>query len=131
MHPHHVILQWSQARRSSWRRATPLALALCAAACGPATGGDAELWAPARGVSPGEGGAGGGSSGAGVAGSGGGDAATGASASSGTGSGSGPALTVRFTTVSFNGEYAPENVGAVLISDSGGGFVMTLALWAT
>jgi hypothetical protein len=114
-------------RRTTPRRGITLALALAGAACGPASGGDPELWTPSRGLAPGDGGAGGGGHAAGSTGSAGGAPA----ATSGSGSSGGPSLTLRFTTVSFGGAYAPENVGAVWINDSDGTFVKTLALWAT
>jgi hypothetical protein len=46
---------------------------------------------------------------------------------------SGPAsacmLTFTVTTVSFNGDYSPRNVGAIWISDGGGTFVKSLNVW--
>jgi hypothetical protein len=43
--------------------------------------------------------------------------------------GQGCSLTFTVTTVSFNGDYAPRNVGAIWISDAGGGFVKSLNVW--
>jgi len=39
-------------------------------------------------------------------------------------------LTVEFTTISYGGEYAPRNYGAVWIEDSSGMFVKTMQRWA-
>jgi hypothetical protein len=124
---------------ASWTLA--LASVAFASSCYPAAGGDSEFWAPLPG--------------AGGAGMGGGSAATGplasttsgsnpstTAASSGSGeqtvgsTGSGqpptgmPRLTVDFTTVTFKGEYAPRNVGAVWITDDQNVFVKTLEKWA-
>lgn len=124
---------------ASWTLA--LVTAAFASSCHPAAGGDPEFWAPL----PGAGGASGvtGSSSATgpvmsttsgsepntAASSGSGDPTTGS-----TGTGSQPAgtpkLTVDFTTVTFDGEYAPRNVGAVWITDEQGVFVKTLEKWA-
>jgi hypothetical protein len=125
-----------------------LAAALLASSCYPAAGGDAEFWAPL----PGSGGA------AGTSGFGGSSAATdpasttasggdpstaastgsgvetSTSASASTGTGSQPTgmpkLTVDFTTVTFKGQYAPKNVGAVWITNDQDVFVKTLERWA-
>jgi hypothetical protein len=43
--------------------------------------------------------------------------------------GQGCTLTFSVTTVSFNGSYAPRNVGAIWISDAGGTFVKSLNVW--
>jgi hypothetical protein len=47
---------------------------------------------------------------------------------------SGPAqtctLTFQVTTVTFNGSYAPRNVGAIWVSDASGRFVKSLTVWA-
>jgi hypothetical protein len=40
------------------------------------------------------------------------------------------ALTFTVTTASYNGSYAPENVGAIWIADAGDRFVKTLSVWA-
>jgi len=39
-------------------------------------------------------------------------------------------LTFQVTTVTFNGSYAPRNVGAIWVSDAGGRFVKSLNVWA-
>ena len=115
-----------------------LAFAIVAAAssCHPAAGGDAEFWAPL----PGAGGAPGSSASASAASSGSGSQTVAASSGSGsqtagsTGTGPPPViiprLTVDFTTVSFDGEFAPKNVGAVWITDGQDVFVKTLEKWA-
>jgi hypothetical protein len=40
-------------------------------------------------------------------------------------------LTFRVLTAPLGGRYAPKNIGAIWIEDSGGRFVKTLALWAS
>lgn len=110
-------------RRRSPVTVTVAARALAALAlmgCGPASGGDPELWAPV-----GQTGEGGRATGTLGGPGGGGDGA-------GTGGADGePHMSFLFTTVSFNGEYAPDNVGAVWVSDAGGAFVKTLEVWGT
>jgi hypothetical protein len=95
-------------------------IAVSALACRPATGGDSEFWAPAPSVES--------------AGSTGAPVGSGSEATSGAGAAppptAGPELTVGFTTVSFNGEYAPDNVGAVWVTDDQDVFVKTLEVWA-
>lgn len=132
---------------ASWTLA--LVTAALASSCYPAAGGDAEFWAPLPGESSagGAGGSGGigGSSAATnpastssgndpstVASSGSGaEAATSSGASTGTGQPTGmPKLTVDFTTVTFKGQYAPKNVGAVWITNEQDVFVKTLERWA-
>lgn len=127
---------------TSW--ALALATAALATSCYPAAGGDAEFWAPL----PGSGGAGG------MSGIGGSSAATdpgsstatgndpstttttGSGATTATSTGTGtqptgmPRLTVDFTTVTFKGQYAPKNVGAVWITNDQDVFVKTLERWA-
>lgn len=94
-----------------------LATLLALAGCGPASGGDPEMWTPVSG----DGG------GAGTP-----DGTAGAGAGSGTGPTAGqPEVSFTFTTVSFNGEYAPDNVGAVWVEDAAGAFVKTLEVWGT
>jgi hypothetical protein len=39
-------------------------------------------------------------------------------------------LTFQVTTVTFNGSYAPRNVGAIWVSDGNGKFVKSLTVWA-
>jgi hypothetical protein len=39
-------------------------------------------------------------------------------------------LTFQVTTVTFNGSYAPRNVGAIWVSDGNGRFVKSLTVWA-
>ena len=111
-----------------------LAILAAASSCIPAAGGDSEPWAPV----PGAGGASGISASAASSGSG----VQTVAASSGSGSQTAgstgtapppmglPRLTVEFTTVSFDGEFAPKNVGAVWITDGPDGFVKTLEKWA-
>lgn len=113
-------------------------------ACGPATGGDPEYWAPLQGV----GGAPNAStttadaSSSTATGSGGAASTTGSASSAGggemsTSASGGPTtpvageLSVAFTTVSFGGKYAPDNVVAVWITDDNDVFVKTLGVWAT
>lgn len=101
---------------------------LVAVGCGPASGSDPEFWTPLAGGGGDEPDSGQGSqssaqaasSGAGAGGAGGG----------GPVSPLGGALAFGFTTVSFGGEYAPRNVGAVWIADGQGAFVKTLEVWA-
>lgn len=88
-------------------------------ACGPASGGDPELWAPVGHL-----GQGGGPTGTLPESGGGGGAAPGTA-------GGEPSMSFVFTTVSFNGKYAPDNVGAVWVIDGGGAFVKTLEVWGT
>jgi hypothetical protein len=121
--------------------AAACATAAWSSGCRPATGGDAEFWAPA----PRALGAGGSSDASGSAG-GSGDAPGGAGgrsdapgggssqAASSTGSAppppGDPTLSVGFKTVSFQGKYAPRNVGAAWVADGQDVFVKTLELWA-
>jgi hypothetical protein len=117
---------------------TVAALAFSVAACAPATGGDPEFWSPLLG-----GGGAGAASVTSTSPSTGGAAMTtttshegGSGGTSGTGGGvpAGPTageLTVDFTTVSFGGKYAPDNVVAVWITDDQGAFVKTLGVFAT
>jgi hypothetical protein len=94
------------------RHASVVVFASSAAWGCAATGGDPAFWDP-------------------VPGAGSGDAATsGASAGAGGAALSGARLELAFTTVSFGGEYAPDNVGAAWITDDGGAFVKTLEVWA-
>jgi hypothetical protein len=142
-------------RAAPWALAASLALT----ACGPATGADPAFWSPvpSGGVgSEGNGGAGGnggdtgngGNGGAGAQGGNGGSQGGNGGAQGGNGGAGGaggttttstttttttpanPQLSVTFTTVSFGGQYAPKNVGAVWITDSNNKFVKTLELWA-
>jgi len=46
------------------------------------------------------------------------------------GTGAPGTLTIEFTTISYGGEYAPMNYGAVWIEDSSGTFVKTMRRWA-
>lgn len=102
------------------------AAGMAQAGCGPASGGDPDFWAPV-GRLEGDGGATGTGESAGGGGAGSGGAGT---AGTGTASPSAqPQMTLAFTTVSFNGEYAPKNVGAVWVEDAGGSFVKTLEVW--
>lgn len=101
--------------------------------CAPAAGGDPEYWAPVPG------GGGGGQGGGTPAETGGGGTSTESTIGAGagtTGTTTGtstpvaePKLTITFTTVSFGGEYAPKNVGAVWITDANDGFVKTVEAW--
>jgi hypothetical protein len=102
------------------------ALLSCALGCGPATGGDSEFWAPIPGAHASEG-AGGAGDGGGSSSGGGSQAASSTGAGPATGA---PKLTVGFTTVSFQGEYAPRNIGAVWVTDAQDAFVKTLHVWA-
>jgi hypothetical protein len=114
-----------------------LALGAAASSCQPAAGGDPDLSTPVHGA-----GGAPGSSASGPVATTSGDSASASAAVSGSGSqtvsstGTGapptgmPRLTVDFTTISFNGEYAPRNVGAVWITDGQDGFVKTLEKWA-
>jgi len=108
--------------RSSHLVHLPLTLALAAwsPGCRPAAGGDPEFWAPA----PGAEGAGGNTSPSG------GGSQAGGGAGAGPAPSAGPKLTVGFTTVSFNGEYEPDNIGAVWVADEQDVFVKTLEVWA-
>jgi hypothetical protein len=142
-------------RRSRRSNLASVGLAVCATAwwsgCGPATGGDAEFWAPAPralgaggssnaaggafGSSGAAGGAGGSSGAAGGAGGSSDAAGSGSSqAASSTGAAppppADPTLSVGFTTVSYKGKYAPRNVGAVWVADGQDVFVKTLEVWA-
>lgn len=103
--------------------------------CGPASGGDPQFWAPvlSDGGGAGQSGAGqGGGPGSGGSGTMAGGSAGAPATSSGTGALPGiPEALISFTTVSFNGEYAPENVGAVWVLDAAGSFVKTLEIWGT
>lgn len=126
-----------------------LVTAALAASCYSAAGGDAEFWAPL----PGESSVGGAGGTAGIGGSSaatnpastssgngpssavssgsGAQAATSSGASTGAGQPTGmPKLTLDFTTVTFKGEYAPKNVGAVWITNDQNVFVKTLERWA-
>jgi hypothetical protein len=71
---------------------------------------------------------------AGAGGGGGSSSAGGSDATSSAGAGpaqaSAPRLTVAFTTASFQGEYAPRNIGAVWVTDAQDVFVKTLHVWA-
>lgn len=100
-------------------------VAAALAACAPASGGDPEFWVTA----PGHGGHDSSS-----AASGGGGASPGSS----TGTGAGPTtappaavprLGITFTTASFDGKYAPKNVGAVWIANADDAFVKTIETW--
>lgn len=112
-------------------------------ACGPATGGDPEFWAPLHGgggtsgtatvttTGPSTGGAATTSNTSPTGGAGGGTTST---SSTGGGAPTGPTageLHVDFTTVSFGGKYAPKNVVAVWITDDHDAFVKTLGVFAT
>ena len=109
--------------------------AFAAAACGPATGGDPEFWSPVPGQST-AGNAGGEGGGGGTDTGGGGAVMTTSMTTSSTTTTTttqappDPQLTVQFKTVTFNGHYAPRNVGAVWIMDNNNQFVKTLELWA-
>jgi hypothetical protein len=132
---------------ASW--ALTLVTAVLASSCYSAAGGDPEFWAPL----PGESGLGGAGGTSGLGGSSastnpastasgadpstttsagsGAQTATSSSASTGTGQPTGmPKLTVDFTTVTFKGQYAPKNVGAVWITNDQDVFVKTLERWA-
>lgn len=130
-----------QKRPAKPRPASPstawLLVAFGAAACGPATGGDPEFWSPIPGQSTA--GNAGGEGGGGSAG-GGGSVTTMTTTTTSTSSTStttttqappDPQLTVQFKTVTFNGHYAPRNVGAVWIENGSNQFVKTLELWAS
>ncbi|AKT42078.1 DUF2271 domain-containing protein [Chondromyces crocatus] len=104
---------------SSLRSAAPsLLLPVLALGCAPATSSDPAFWASHQ---IGEGGAppDPGSTGPGGAG--------GSDEPPPTPSGG---LTLEFTTLSNRGEYAPDNIGAVWITDAQDNFVKTLEVWA-
>ena len=108
-------------RRARWRALSGALGVMVSFSWGcRATGGDPEFWAPAPGVENGSGSGEATGSGSQAAGSTGADPPPSA----------GPTLTVDFTTASFNGEYAPDNVGAVWVTDEQDVFVKTLELWA-
>ncbi|EYF02832.1 DUF2271 domain-containing protein [Chondromyces apiculatus] len=97
------------------------ALTLLAAGCTPATHSDPEFWAPHAGDTSG------------------GEPEPEPSGPSSTSTTSGgsttptPAdtlLTLSFTTATVGGEYEPENVGAVWVTDAQDTFVKTLEVWA-
>jgi len=114
----HATSRIRAVNRYGTKRALPLVAALLAA-CGPATGGDPEFWAPL----PGAGGAPPDPS----------DSTSVSSSSAGSGGAAAPdsaKLRFQFTTVSFGGEFAPRNIGAVWITDEHDGFIKTLEVWA-
>ena len=69
----------------------------------------------------------------GAGGAGGGASGAGGSSQGGAGGSAGPAmgtLTVSFTTVTYNGQYAPLNYGAVWFETASGDFIKTAKRWA-
>ena len=115
------------------RSAAVVTMLTAATSCYSAASGDPEFWAPL----PGAGGAGsaaGSTSGSYASSASASSSASGSQTTSSTGTGplptGMPRLTIDFTTVSFGGQYAPKNVGAVWITDGQDGFVKTLERWA-